>query len=126
MKNLVWKQIIITFAISFVLGAAFGRFEFSHNMRNRWKDPEARQKWVLKKMTDKLKLSAEQQGKAAVILRDTAPQREAVRDEMKPKFEAIRLQVRERMTPFLTPGQVVQYDEMEKDWQEKHDRRGKF
>lgn len=123
MKNLAWKQILITFAVSFVLGAAFGRFEFSHTMQQRWKDPEARQKWILKKMDAKLDLSPEQKEKVGVILREMAPQWEAARAEMKPKFEALRQQVRQKVTPFLDSNQLAKYDEMENEWRE---RRGKF
>lgn len=119
MKNLAWKQILITFAVSFVLGAVFGRFEFSQTMHHRWKDPEARQKWVLKKMDAKLDLSSEQKEKITFILREMRPQWEAARAEMKPKFEVLRQQMREKVTPFLTSDQLGKYDEMEEEWRKR-------
>ncbi len=127
MKKLAWKQILITFAVSFVLGTAFGRWEFSSLMQKKWKDPEARQAWILKRLDSRLDLNASQKEKIAVILKEAAPQWEAIRQETRPRFEAAKQQVREKIRPLLDADQQKKYDQMETEWRERRDhRRGMF
>ncbi len=119
MRKIAWKSILITFAVSFVLGTAFGRWEYSEQMKLKWKDPESRQKWVLKKMDRELGLNREQEEKIAAILKETAPEMAAARAENFPKMDAIRQQVRTRISPLLTPAQQQKYELMDKEWQER-------
>jgi Spy/CpxP family protein refolding chaperone len=123
MNKLAWKQILITFAISFVVGVAFGRWEFASQMHHRWKDPEHRQRFILKKLDSKLNLNPDQEKQVAAIFKDFAPKMEAARSEMKPKMEVLRQEVREKIMPILTPDQQKKYDQMEQEWQQ---RRHKF
>lgn len=127
MKNFAWKQVLITFAVSFVLGVGFGRWEFSCLVQKKWKDPQNRQEWILKKLDSKLSLDNSQKEKIGVILKDAAPQWEAIRAEMRPKFDIARQQVREKIRPVLNPVQQTKYDQMEAEWRERKERyRGMF
>ena len=122
MKNISWKQILITFAVSFVLGTAFGRWEFSEQMHHRWKDPEARHEWILKRLDSRLHLNSDQEQKISAILKNAAPEWEAIRMEMGPKFDTLRQKVREQIRPLLTLDQQTQYDQMETEWKERKEK----
>ena len=119
LKMFPWKPVIITFAVSFVLGTAFGRWEFSQQMRDKWRDPEARQKWILKRLDSKLHLNADQEKQAAEILRASAPQMEAVKSKIRPEMDALRQEVRQKISALLTPAQQKAYVQMEAEWQER-------
>ena len=122
MKSLAWKQIIVTFAIAFVLGAALGRFEFAHHMHGKWKDPAERQKWILKRLDDGLHLNGQQETQIAAILQESAVQMEAVHSKVRPELEALRKQTREKIEPLLTPEQKSKYEQMEAEWQERRQK----
>jgi len=119
MRHLAWKQILIAVAVSFVFGVAFGRFEFSHRMHDKWKDPEARQQWILKRLDTKLVLNTEQEEQIASILKASAPKMDAVRSKIRPELEALRQEVRLQIMPILTAEQQKWYDQMEADRQER-------
>lgn len=122
MKKLAWKQILVTFAVSFVLGAVFGRWEFSHLMQEKWKDPEAKQRWILKRLDAGLRLNTGQERQVAEILKEAAPQMEAARAEMKPKLEILRKEVRAKIMPILSPDQQKKYHQMEAERQERKNK----
>ena len=122
MKKLAWRQILVTFAVSFVLGAAFGRWEFSHMMQEKWRDPEAKQRWILKRLDRGLNLNGEQEQQVAAILKEAAPQMEAARAEMKPKLEILRQEVRAKILPILSSDQQKKYDQMETERQERKNK----
>ena len=119
MKHLAWKQIIIAFAAAFVIGTIFGRWEYAEQMKHKWRKPEARQAWVLKRLDSKLELNPDQKEKISAILKESAPEMAAARAEMWPKIEAVRDQVREKIMPILTPEQQKKYDDMETEWRER-------
>ncbi len=119
-----WKQILVTFAVSFVLGVAFGRWEFSdrQEMERKWKTPQEKQQWILQRLDSKLDLNDEQEKQIAAILQETIPQMEVVRAKIRPETDAIREQARQKIRPLLNPDQVEKYKKMEAKWQERKRR----
>jgi Spy/CpxP family protein refolding chaperone len=93
----------------FVLGFAAGALA-----------PRAYRAWVrggaqdlhvdrLKKISDDLKLTPEQQSQMGQIFGDTRSQLQALRKESEPRFAEIRRQADERMRQILTPEQWEQF-----------------
>lgn len=119
MKTLAWKQIIITFAISFVIGTFFGRWEYFKETKHQWKSPEAKQAWILKRLDSKLKLDQGQKEKIALILKESAPKMAAARAQARSKIEEIKEQVKQQILPLLTPEQKIKYEEMEFERRER-------
>lgn len=123
MRNLAWKQIFVAAAVSFVLGTAFGRWQQTQQMRERWHHRESRVEWILKRMDSKIHFTADQRQKVEVILKNASPKMDAIHEEMMPKMEAVRQQVRTEILPLLTPDQQKKFDEMETEWQKRRQMR---
>jgi hypothetical protein len=120
MTRFAWKQVLITFAVSFVLGVAFGRWEFSDGMhKKKWSTPQEKQQWILKRLDSKLYLNAEQEKQITGILQETIPQIEAIRAKVRPETDAVREGARQRIRPLLTMEQQKKYDQMEAEWKER-------
>lgn len=120
--KLAWKTIVVTFAISFVLGAVFGRWQTLEKFERRWENPQAKQKWILDRMSCKLSLDGEQKKKVATILEETSPQMEAVRAQTRPQLDALRKQTHDRIREILRPDQQKKMDKMEAEWEERMKR----
>jgi Spy/CpxP family protein refolding chaperone len=60
---------------------------------------------LVKRMTQELRLTAGQQTQLSGILRDTRTKLDALRQQMDPQFEEVRLQNRERLRQIVTPEQ---------------------
>jgi Spy/CpxP family protein refolding chaperone len=84
---------------------------------------------IVKKMTERLNLTPEQQESIRTILSETFEQYNAIREEINPKirprFDAARQQGRDRMRAVLTPEQLPIFEEMvkEQDRQREEERK---
>lgn len=119
MKSLAWKQILVTFAVSFVLGTIFGRWEFSYQAQCKWKNSEGRQEWILKRLDSKLNLSSEQETQVKTVLEEYAPRMHEVKNRMRPELDQLRSEIRTRITPLLNDEQKQKYAAMEAERQER-------
>jgi periplasmic protein CpxP/Spy len=59
----------------------------------------------LNRLTQELHLTADQQSELSGILRDTQASLDALRQQMNPQFEEVRLQYRDRLRQIVTPEQ---------------------
>jgi Spy/CpxP family protein refolding chaperone len=76
--------------------------DFLRTSRNRRNDNDRR---LVERLTQQLRLTAEQQTQLADILRDTRASFDALRQQMNPQFEEARLQNRERLRQIVTAEQ---------------------
>ncbi len=115
--KLAWKQILVTFSVSLVIGALIGRWQFQTCMQKKWEHHKDRQEWIIKKLSKKLELSPEQKLKVREVFEETRPQMEALRAEVAPKFDAIRKSVNRKIRPILNVDQQKKFDEIEARWE---------
>ena len=114
MMKLVWKQIFIGFLLGAVVGAVAGKQWCGSSLTHRPWDGrrEHVQEKMLNKFNSKLKLNSDQQQKVAVILQAKRGKIDALRGEMRPKFEEIRNATRGEIRQLLTPEQQTKFDVM--------------
>lgn len=121
LKRNTWLVRVAAVAI-FVLGFAAGALA-----------PRAYRAWVhdgprevrgedrIKRMSEELKLTPEQESQVRQIMGDTRSQLQALRRESEPRFAEIRQQADERMRQVLTPEQWEQFQKT----RDKGGRRGR-
>ena len=121
--KLIWKQILIGFVLGAVVGAFAGKQWCAPSFSHRpWAGGrEHVQEKMLEKFNSKLDLNSDQQQKVAVILQQKRQKIDALRGEMRPKFEEIRNATRSEIRQLLTPEQQTKFDAMvaERDAQRK-------
>ena len=119
--KLAWKQIIT----AFLLGAALMALG-THACpfyRRPWGEGKHFQERMLKRFDRKLNLSSDQEERLALILEQKRGKIDALRKEIRPKFEEIRNMTRTEIRQILTPEQQTKFDKMSAEWEE---RAGKF
>jgi len=78
--------------------------DFLRRSRNR-RNGRGNETSQVNRLTEELRLSAEQQTQLSEILRETRASFDALRQQMNPQFEEARLQNRERLRQIVTPEQ---------------------
>ncbi|MGH9789449.1 MAG: hypothetical protein ACRD4U_12195 [Candidatus Acidiferrales bacterium] len=63
-------------------------------------------------LTNELKLTAEQQQQLGPILDETAAGYEAIRERVRPEYDQVRQQSREKIRAILTPEQKARFEEL--------------
>ena len=119
--KLAWKQIVI----AFLLGAAVTALG-THACpfyRRSWGGGKHFQERMLKRFDAKLSLTPDQEEHLARILEQKRGKIDALRREIRPKFEEIRKTTRVEIRQILTPEQQTKFDKMSAEWEE---RAGKF
>lgn len=110
------KKILIAFLIGSLVGwfAATRSFESPmHGKRGQ----------LVEKFSRELKLTPDQKEKVRVILEAKRAQFKALREELRPKFDEIRLSSRAEIEKILTPEQIPAFKKMESDWQARREKR---
>jgi Spy/CpxP family protein refolding chaperone len=74
-------------------------------------------------LTNELKLSAEQQQQLGPILDETATSYEAIRERVRPEYDQVRQQSRDRIRAILTPEQKARFEELVRQMDEERARR---
>ena len=74
-------------------------------------------------LTNELKLSAEQQLQLGPILDETATNYEAIRERVRPEYDQVRQQSRDRIRAILTPEQKARFEELVRQMDEERARR---
>ena len=114
--KLAWKQILITFVISFVAGAGVMHCQLQHHFYSHWKH-EDREKRMLERLSSKLHLTGEQKKQVEVILEEAQPEMAALRSEVRPKFEALRNSTNTKIRKILNSNQQEKFDQMQTEWE---------
>lgn len=110
-----WKSILLL-ALVFFAGIVFGvvgtRAATRHFTQMAIAHPERVQMKIERALTRRLQLSADQQAQLHNILSDTRTQMKALREEFRPKVQAIYQETDTNINAILTPDQQTRYDQI--------------
>lgn len=73
-------------------------------------------------LNTELKLTAEQQQQLGVILDETAAGYETIRERVRPEYDQVRQQSREKIRAILTPEQKARFEELVRQMDEERAR----
>ena len=117
-----WKQLIVGVFFGAFLSVLVMSLCF-HPERGRDWNSEKHRARVLKKLSSKLDLSAEQKAQVSAILETKSSRMSALHNEVTPRFDAIRNEAREGIRKTLTPDQLPKYEKLTKKWDERRQKR---
>lgn len=121
LKRNTWLVRVVAVAI-FVLGFAAGALApRAYRAWVRGGSQEVRAEDRIKRMSEDLRLTPEQESQVRQLFGDTRAQLQALRKESEPRFAEIRRQADERMRQILTPEQWEQFQKT----RDKGGRRGR-
>ncbi len=119
--KLAWKPILV----AFVIGAAIG------GIGAWWSTPDYFHKYwgrdqfsehLLQRFNTQLRLTPEQRTQVAAILETKRQKIDALRAEMRPKFEEIRTSASAEIRQLLNPTQQQRFDQLEAEWKARWER----
>ena len=122
------RRAIAYLFLVFLLGAALGVLGTLWASRTGWaapagppsmRDKQGAAEWL----THELDLTAEQQQQLGVILDETATNYESIRERVRPEYEQVRQQSREKIRAILTPEQKARFEELVRQMDEERARR---
>ena len=119
--KLAWKQIVIALALGGCVGLAAARvcpFLRSSHHHGGGKFEQR----LLDRFSSKLHLTPEQRTQVAAILEVKRSKMDALRTEIKPRFEEIRTSTSAEIRQLLNPDQQQRFDTMEAEWAAKKKR----
>jgi hypothetical protein len=107
------RRAYLYFAVTFVLGGVVGGcgMFFYAWYSGHWHREFDRQR-VVRHLTREVHLSDSQVRQVDQILADTAKSYSELHKQVDPQFDTIRAQTRDRIRQILTPEQVVKFNEM--------------
>ena len=114
--KLNWKQVAVSLIIGFVLGLACGRWMGLQVFRCRWGGPERSQQHLLHVFNKQLHLTTNQQQRVAAILEEKRKKIDALRAELRPRFEEVRESTRTEIRQLLTADQQQAFDALNAKW----------
>src|SRR5712692_8453132 len=112
-KLKIWLVLVGVFVLGSVTGAALTGLLY--RSRASGERPEAREKTMherFEKMRRELNLTDEQTKAVSAILDETRNEYDALRTELRPRFEEPRQKARARIRALLTPEQQQKFDGM--------------
>lgn len=110
-----WKSILLLALVFFagvVLGVAGTRAVTRHLTRMAIAHPERVQFVIERSLTRRLHLTTDQQAQLHDILTDTRTQMKTLREEFRPKVQAIYLDTDTKIDAILTPDQQAKYEKI--------------
>ncbi|HSA58596.1 MAG TPA: hypothetical protein VLJ37_02810 [bacterium] len=107
-----WKTLLVGFLAGLLAGAGWGAW-YAGGRYGRWDRSERREERILKLFTRELDLTPEQRGAVGELLRGQREQIKSLRDELKPRMEAIRETTRAQIRGLLKPGQIETFERFE-------------
>ena len=113
--DMKWKSILLLALVFFagvVLGVVGTRAVTRHFTQVAIAHPERVQMLIERALTRRLHLSTDQQSQLHDILTDTRGQMKTVREEFRPKVEAIFLDTDTKIDAILTPEQQTKYEKI--------------
>ena len=111
-----FKEILI----AFLIGALVGWFAATRSFETPMLGKRGH---LIEKFSRQLKLTSAQKEQVRVIFDAKRVQFKALREELRPKFEVIRLSSRSEIEKILTPDQIPAFRKMEADWQAQRQKR---
>ena len=113
--KLFTKEIII----ALLIGGGVGWFAATRNFEPCW---HGRKGDRLEKFSRELRLSPDQKDQVKQVLETKRSQIKALREEMRPRFEEIRLSSKNEIEKILTPDQIPAFHKMESAWQARREK----
>lgn len=111
--------------LPFLLGCIFsaGVIHFKYHYWN----PQNRYQKMLDLFGKKLDLSKEQKIQISAIFDQKRQKIEALRSELKPKFDEVRANARDEIRRILRPDQIHKYEKLDREMEERRKKRnGRF
>jgi len=122
--KLDWKQIVVSLLIGLIAGAALGRW--AHWRHHGHWDDQKRYSRMVERFSRELNLTPEQREKVAAILEAKRQKMQALRSEIRPKYEELRQSTKAEIRKILAPEQQERFEKLEARWAAKWERyRGK-
>jgi hypothetical protein len=115
----------LVFAVGFLLGLAAAGLAI-HHCFNRTCSNSSDADYLLKRLSSKLDLTAEQKTRVAALLKEEMPKAEALHQETRVKFKALADSFNSRLKPLLSGAQQQKLDAMAARWNERGQKRGRF
>ncbi len=116
-----WIKIVAAFLLGGVVGAVGARWSGPY-LFHRYGESTQAQARMLQRFSATLHLTPEQRMQVAAIFEAKRQKIEALRAEMRPKFEEIRTSTSAEIRRLLTPEQQPRFDVMETEWHRKMKR----
>ncbi len=108
--NATWKKISGSLAVGLLLGSVLGWW--GHRIRaHSWRG-EKHYERMLDRFTSKLDLTPEQRSRVGAILQGKRERVEALRSEVRPRFEELRRATDDEIANLLSPEQRVKFETM--------------
>jgi hypothetical protein len=122
-----WQKTVVVFVAGALLGVTGTFYGMRFQRHENWRDVHKVHEHMLRQFTAKLSLTATQQKEVSRILTDTRQQMEAMRQEIHPRFQAIKETSRARIRALLNPDQQKRFDALGAEMEARFSkRRGSF
>ena len=108
------KPVLMAFVVGGVVGVAGARWCAPFAFHRHWQETPAR---MLERFSSKLHLTPTQRTQVAAILEAKRKKIEALRAEVRPKFDQIRTATSAEIRPLLRPEQQKKFDVMQAEWE---------
>jgi len=120
--NFQWNQITLSLIAGLLMGAAVGGSPSFHEYAHKW-DTRSPQERMLKRFAKRLDLTEDQKRQVATILEQKRAKMDALFNEMKPKFEQIRIETGDEIRQFLNPEQQKKFQAMDAEMSDRFNKR---
>ncbi len=110
------KQVLVAFVLGGVVGIVGARWCAPSGFHRHWRDGQSQAR-MLQRFSAKLQLTPAQRTQVAAILEAKRRKIDALRAEIRPKFEEIRTSTAAEIRVRLTPEQQKTFDVMQADWE---------
>ncbi len=121
MNKLAWNQIVIALVLGAGVGFVAARYCAPGLFQYHWSRGKFQQR-LLDRFSSKLQLSPEQHTQVGAILEAKRQKIDALRAEIRPRFEDIRTTTSAEIRQLLTPEQQQKFDTMQAEWDARKQR----
>ena len=111
-----WKEVWV----ALLVGVLIGWFASTRSFEGSGHGP--RKDRLIEKFSGELSLTPEQKEKVRAVLEAKREQYRTMREELRPKFDAVRVSSREEIEKLLTPEQIPLFRKMEAEWKERKEK----
>ncbi len=107
-----WLVLVVIFVLGGVTGVGIGGVYRSKGDASFRGSPGRNREAMFEKMRADLNLSEEQSKEMRKVLDETGNEFRALRSELRPRYEELRMKTRGKMRALLTPEQQVKFDSL--------------
>lgn len=107
-----WLVLVVIFVLGAITGVGIGGVYRSRSDASFRDSPGRHREALFEKMRADLNLTEEQSKEMRKVLNETGNEFRALRSELRPKYEELRMKTRGRMRALLTPDQQGKFDSL--------------